>query len=488
MAIDVDFDKRVLLLHFDGSNGSTTVTDSSKHSHTCTVIDNAQITTSQSVFGGSSVEFDGNSDGISVPYSAALSLDGVDWCVEGRARSLTSSGDRSLVDFRGTGADTVSMAIYVEEANRKLRIYDGSGSPVFTSDNILPTANTWYSWAVTRSGNVTRIFVDGVKRAEHTGMTVLATHSTGLRIGLGNGSNVNPWSGQHDELRITKGDPVYTADYTPSANAFSDERGGWVQVDGPLGQPALFGLLDVTGHVLTASPLGQPELMGWSLYALLAANLSPLGQPSIFGRIIFGRVAALSMLADPALLGFHDFTSQLDITARVTYVMDLVTPGGPVRVPISSWQSTIHADEASYLQCVIPAVTPWVAALETATSFVVSRRATLTTGTAYEYPMASAPTQTISLDQSGRRHTATVSGYFAPFATLPAPVSSLNRTLEKVRLSSSTGGRRRVQCAIDWLLQPGQNAVLDGEPFEVSYINYFCNTDSESMVVGEAEA
>lgn len=487
MAIDVDFDKRVLLLHFDGSNGSTTITDSSKHGHTCTVIGNAQITTSQSVFGGASVEFDGNGDGISVPYSAELSLEGVDWCVEGRARSLTSSGDRSLVDFRGTGADTVSMAIYVEEANRKLRLYDGSGSPVFTSDNILPTANNWYSWAVTRSGNVTRIFIDGVKRAEHIGMTVLATHSTGLRIGLGNGSNVNPWSGQHDELRITKGAAVYTADYTPSANAFSDERGGWVQIDGPLGQPALFGLLDVTGHVLNAGPLGQPQLLGWSLYAL-AQNSSPLGQPSIFGRIVFGRVEAPSMLADPSMLGFHDFTSQLDITARVTYVMDLVTPSGLVRVPISSWQSTLTASEASYTQCVIPAVTSWVSTIETATSFILSRRTTLSTGTAYEYAMTTAPTQNITFDQGGRNHTATISGYTAAYPAAAVPSPSLDRTLQGVRLLSLNNGRHRVQCAVDWLLRPGQRAVLDGDPFVVEYINYFCNTDSESMIVGEAEA
>lgn len=482
MAIDVDFDKRVLLLHFDGTHGSTTFTDSSPYAHTCTAVGNAQITTAQSVFGGASVTLDGTGDSVDVTYSSALNLAGADWVVEGRSRLLASSGTQIMVDFRGTGGQTVSFVIFAQPATTQLRVYDGTTNtfPVSTSTGTLPL-NTWFSWAATVVGTTLRLFIDGVLLATGT-MTTPATHSSGVRIGYDGASG---WEGQHDEIRISKAFTGYTATYTPDASAFSDERGGWVQADGPLGQPALFGLLDVQGPILADGPLAQPALLGWSLYGLIA-DAGPLGQPSIFGRLVFGYVAAPSVLAAPALFGAHDFTAQLDLTARTTYVMALVTPGGLVRVPISSWQSTLNASEASYLQCVIPAVTEWVSTLESATSFIIYRRTTLLTGGAYEYAMATAPTQTISLDQSGRRHTATISGYTDTYPTTE-PTPSRDRALEGVRLSSSTGGRRRVQCAIDWLLQPGQRAVLDGDPFEVAYISYFCNTTSESMIVGEAE-
>ena len=53
--------QRVLLLHFDGADGSTTFTDSSPAGRTITAIGSPTITTSASQFGGSSLNLPGNS-------------------------------------------------------------------------------------------------------------------------------------------------------------------------------------------------------------------------------------------------------------------------------------------------------------------------------------------------------------------------------------------------------------------------------------------
>ena len=59
---DPDFANVSLLLHGDGTNGSTTIVDSSSSSKTVTAVGDAQISTAQSKFGGSSIYFDGTGD------------------------------------------------------------------------------------------------------------------------------------------------------------------------------------------------------------------------------------------------------------------------------------------------------------------------------------------------------------------------------------------------------------------------------------------
>jgi len=55
---DVYYPQTSLLMHFNGTNGSTTMTDSSKNNASVTVIGNAQISTAQSKFAGSSLYLD----------------------------------------------------------------------------------------------------------------------------------------------------------------------------------------------------------------------------------------------------------------------------------------------------------------------------------------------------------------------------------------------------------------------------------------------
>jgi hypothetical protein len=64
---DPDFANVSLLLHMDGSNGSTTFPDSSSNGLTVTRYGNAQISTAQSKFGGASAYFDGAGDYLELP-------------------------------------------------------------------------------------------------------------------------------------------------------------------------------------------------------------------------------------------------------------------------------------------------------------------------------------------------------------------------------------------------------------------------------------
>jgi hypothetical protein len=59
---DVYYPQTSLLMHFNGTNGSTTMTDSSKNNYSFTATNGAAISTAQSKFGGASVFLDGTND------------------------------------------------------------------------------------------------------------------------------------------------------------------------------------------------------------------------------------------------------------------------------------------------------------------------------------------------------------------------------------------------------------------------------------------
>ncbi len=224
--------------------------------------------------------------------------------------------------------------------------------------------------------------------------------------------------------------------------------------------------------MIAAAPIG---------YAPIGAALLSAAAPEVSARI-----AVASPLGAGAVTAVHDFTGLLgDVISH--YVMDLDTPGGAVRVPISSWQATLQAGLSNYVQCVIPAATPHVEALSSATAFAVRRRAVRSGGQAVEYTMATAPAQTLRFDRGPQRNTCTLSGYTpasAPIGTDPPP-ALYDRELRGVRAISSGAGGIRARCAIDWTLRPGHRAFVEGLPFVVSYINYYVNGTDAYADVGE---
>ena len=273
------------------------------------------------------------------------------------------------------------------------------------------------------------------------------------------------------------GDWIGAATYTPPAgDAIS---GDWIEavpdavairvaVESPLGVVAVLAAHPYVAFVDVASPLGAPAAL------IRHANSVHLDIPSPL------------LAPGPEFVVWHDFTGLLgDVISH--YVMDLDTPSGAVRVPISSWQATLQAGLSSYVQCVIPAATNYTAAIESATAFTVRRRAVAPSGLAVEYPMATAPAQTVRFDRGPQRNTCTLSGYTpasAPIGEAPPP-ALYDRELVGVRSISSGAGGVRVRCAIDWTLRPGHRAFVEGAPFVVSYINYYVTGGDAYADVGE---
>jgi hypothetical protein len=157
-AVDEYFDNVSLLLHGDGTNGSTTIIDSSPSPKTVTAVGNAQISTAQSKFGGASILLDGSFDYLSVATSADLGFGTGDFTIE---TWFWRAGSGQQHIYEGRRNTTVNTPLLYLNGSTQLTYY--ANGAVRISSTSVPPANTWCHVAVCRGSGSTRLFLDGVQ-------------------------------------------------------------------------------------------------------------------------------------------------------------------------------------------------------------------------------------------------------------------------------------------------------------------------------------
>lgn len=202
-----------LLLHGDGSNGSTTITDSSPAPKIVTAFGNAQISTAQSKFGGSSIAFDGTGDYLTIPSSNDFAIGTQDFTIEGWVWVPSSPASfPQLFSIQGTDA------LFVNFRGGLILGLTDTGT-VYATSPATP-ASEWFHFAVTRTNSLARVFVNGISgSAGACTQSFGAISQTGAAIGL---SNTGTFNGYIDDLRVTKGVARYTANFTPPTAPFPD--------------------------------------------------------------------------------------------------------------------------------------------------------------------------------------------------------------------------------------------------------------------------
>jgi hypothetical protein len=210
--VDLNRSQVSLLLHGDGTSGSTTITDSSPTLKTPTVVANAQISTAQSKFGGSSILCSIVS---SIQYAGFQALGPSDWTIEFFAYRTSGDGVRALLDTRNSDSNSQGLLIYLAAANITV-FWSGANRLAGTT----LTLNQWQHVAVTKSGNNVRLFQDGALQAT----TTQPFDGTSATTRITSVFNIGSWGfdGYLDEYRITKGVARYTANFTPPTAAFPD--------------------------------------------------------------------------------------------------------------------------------------------------------------------------------------------------------------------------------------------------------------------------
>jgi len=216
---DPFFSSVVALLHFDGTNGSTTYTD--QKGHTFSNAGTTALSTAQAKFGTASLLGGGTTSGVSSAASTDWDMGLGDFTAEGFTYCTNTTPLQVLIGNRtGTGSDRGPLVLL---QSGQIRGFAGQGTGVPFGDTglqgSLPT-NTWFHWAYVRNGNNFLLFVNGTQ----VGTTVTSSAACGgtapLQIGFDPGTTGRQIVGYIDEVRLTKGVGRYTSNFSAPTAAF----------------------------------------------------------------------------------------------------------------------------------------------------------------------------------------------------------------------------------------------------------------------------
>ena len=229
---DIYYNSCSLLMHFSGSNGSTTFTDNSPSPKTITANNGVTISTAQSKFGGTSGLFDGTDDYLNTPSSADFDFGTGDFTVEFWVNPSSLGGNAALVGTRTDDTSTTIRWCILATTDAGIivlgcDIWSTSNARIalFNHQSQLPTGQ-WTHCALVRYGTSFKLYQNGVQSTSGaTTSAPVANSSTVVNIGSFISSAVLKFNGYMDEVRITKGVARYTSSFTAPNSAFPDTQG-----------------------------------------------------------------------------------------------------------------------------------------------------------------------------------------------------------------------------------------------------------------------
>jgi len=227
-------DYQKLLLHCDGTDGSTTIPDVSSSNNTITAHGNARLRTAQKYFGSASCYFDGTGDYLTIPNSSDWDfLDNnftidfwfygtldewmsiMDWSADGSSGWSTRKLTISLGGAGSGSSDKVDIRFYTEA---------GANCRQITSSVTL-SGNTWTHIALVRNGANLDLYINGTNRG-NVGVAAESANDivTPLYIGYNREGSFNEtMNGYLDEIRVCNGVAKWTANFTPETAEYPSE-------------------------------------------------------------------------------------------------------------------------------------------------------------------------------------------------------------------------------------------------------------------------
>lgn len=211
----------VSLLHFDGSNGSTSFID--QKGKTWAAQGNAQLSTAWSQFGPSSLALDGTGDYISTAKSADWTFGAGQFTIEATLNLNAPGG--GIVTRWGSDGNTATWTFGQDPGGLGLYFYYQGPSNVFdfvSYPSYSPGTGTPVRVAVDRDASgVLRLYVNGTAVASKSIGSLSIVEAAGATAPLiGNQVNGAVMNGYIDEVRVTKGVGRYGGSYTPPTVPF----------------------------------------------------------------------------------------------------------------------------------------------------------------------------------------------------------------------------------------------------------------------------
>lgn len=206
------------LLHFDGANGSSTITDEKGNSFT--PYNGAALSTAQKKFGASSLLLNGSTQYVGSPNAAAWEFGAGDFTLEGWIRPAATITTRQEI-FGRFSAYGWGLQVVDSGALRAFVANSTSGTVIVGPGSTVVSPGEWHHVALCRSGSTLRIFLDGMLQAFATISGPIESTPATLYLGVDPSTvSTRYFNGNFDEFRITKGVARYTANFTLPAEAF----------------------------------------------------------------------------------------------------------------------------------------------------------------------------------------------------------------------------------------------------------------------------
>ena len=213
-----NINKGELLLHMDGSDGTTTFTNSGTGSHTMTAVGNAQIDTAQSKFGGASGLFDGDGDWLTTPDHTDFDFSGGIWTISLQVRTPSLATNSGL--FSQENDDNNYTAAHIATNGHIIfNINSGGSDVVYIETTSALSIDTMYHVEFVENGDNYYIFVNGVLWASATDTDRPANYTGVFYIGNYAIAN-NEIEGWIDEFRTMKGIAYHLGTFTAPTSAY----------------------------------------------------------------------------------------------------------------------------------------------------------------------------------------------------------------------------------------------------------------------------
>lgn len=198
-----------LHLKFNGTNGSTTFTDSSPTPKTVTPSGNAQLSTAWAQYGSAAGLFDGTGDFLTVTHQSGMTFGTSAFCIRTWINPTAPAVDFRGIFGNGTGAGQLDFHV---NSSGALRVYGNSGGINLTGGTL--SSATPAHVELTHDGSGTyKIFKDGVQAATVT-TTAIDFNSTANWL-VGGAAVSAAHNGYLDDLQVTIGAARHTSAFTP---------------------------------------------------------------------------------------------------------------------------------------------------------------------------------------------------------------------------------------------------------------------------------
>lgn len=194
-----------LLITGIGENNSTNIVDST--GKTITRNGDTKISTAQSIIGGSSIYFDGTGDYLSLADSADWAFGSGDFTVDFWVKSNTGCA----VGYGSSTSATSAWKIYISSIVTAYIFYAGSSMVMLTSTSGVNATGLTHV-AFVRYGSSVYLYVNGVQEDTDTAQT---PNSVSIDLKLGYDSVTSYLNGYLSHIRITKGQALWTSNFTP---------------------------------------------------------------------------------------------------------------------------------------------------------------------------------------------------------------------------------------------------------------------------------